>query len=144
MFDEMIGWAVEEGAEIIIGETFYFAGEAFEALDAIKASGLPAVVTIAPMAENKMMDGLSIVDTCRELEQRGADVVGMNCFRGPTTMMPYLQEIRKAVQCHVGALPVPYRTNQAEPTFFNLSDHSSCSCPSPRGSASARPLATWG
>ena len=30
-----------------------------------------------------MRDGVSIVDTCKELEQRGGDVVGMNCFRGP-------------------------------------------------------------
>lgn len=133
IFDEMVGWAIEEGADIIIGETFYYAGEAYEALDAIKASGLPAVLTIAPMAENRMMDGVSIVDTCKELEQRGADVVGMNCFRGPETMLPYLREIRKAVSCHVGALPVPYRTNEQEPTFFNLSDHSSCTCPSPHG-----------
>lgn len=133
MFDEMIGWAVDEGADIAIGETFYYAGEAYEALDSIKNSGLPAVITIAPMAENIMMDGVSIVDTCKELEQRGADVVGMNCFRGPETMLPYLREIRKAVRCHVGALPVPYRTNAEEPTFFNLSDHVSCSCPSPHG-----------
>lgn len=135
MFDEMVGWAVEEGADIIIGETFYYAGEAYEALESIKASGLPAVITIAPMAENQMMDGISIVATCKELERQGADVVGMNCFRGPETMLPYLREIRKAVSCHVGALPVPYRTNAAEPTFFNLSDHASCSCPSPHGRA---------
>ncbi|MFT5727102.1 MAG: betaine-homocysteine S-methyltransferase [Desulforhopalus sp.] len=133
MFDEMVGWAVDEGADIIIGETFYYAGEAFEALDAIQASGLPAVITIAPMAENQMMDNISIVDTCKELEQRGAHVVGMNCFRGPETMLPYLREIRKAVSCHVGALPIPYRTNKVEPTFFNLSDHSSCTCPAPHG-----------
>ena len=50
-------------------------------------------------------------------------------------MLPYLHEIRKAVSCHVGALPVPYRTNAAQPTFFNLSDHASCSCPSPHGRA---------
>ena len=71
MFDEMVGWAVEEGAEMIIGETFYYAGEAFEALEAIKATGLPAVVTIAPMAENRMMDGIEIVETCRSW-RRGA------------------------------------------------------------------------
>ena len=107
MFDEMVGWAVEEGAEMIIGETFYYAGEAFEALEAIKATGLPAVVTIAPMAENRMMDGIEIVETCQELEARGADVVGMNCFRGPATMLPWLEEIRKGVSCHVAACRSP-------------------------------------
>ncbi len=133
MFDEMVGWAVDEGADLIIGETFYYAEEAYQALEAAKASGLPVVLTLAPMASNNMQDGVSVVDTCKELEQRGADVVGLNCFRGPETMMPYLKEIRAAVKCHVGALPIPYRTNEKEPTFFNLSDHSNCTCPAPHG-----------
>lgn len=133
MFEEMVGWAVEEKADLIIGETFYYAGEAFAALEAIQASGLPAVITLAPMAENRMMDGEGIVETCVELEHRGADVVGMNCFRGPATMWPWLQQIREAVTCHVAALPIPYRTTDEEPTFFNLSDAHGCTCPSPHG-----------
>src|SRR5690625_4271354 len=133
MFQEMIGWAVEEGADIIIGETFYYAGEALSALEVAKSSGLPVVLTLAPMAQNEMMDGVGIVETCKRLEQAGADVVGLNCFRGPATMMPWLRQIRAAVSCHVGALPIPYRTTDAEPTFFNLSDNDGCSCPSPHG-----------
>jgi betaine-homocysteine S-methyltransferase len=132
MFREMVGWAVEGGADMIIGETFYYAGEALAALEIAKESGLPVVLTIAPMAQNAMADGVGIVETCRRLEQGGADVVGMNCFRGPQTMLPWLREIRAAVSCHVGALPVPYRTTEAEPTFFNLSDPSA-SVPSPHG-----------
>ncbi len=132
MFEEMVGWAVDEGADLIIGETFYFAGEAIAALEVALTSGLPVVLTIAPMAMNEMSDGVGIVDTCKMLEQSGADVVGMNCFRGPQTMMPWLRQIRAAVSCHVGALPVPYRTTAAEPTFFNLSDDRA-SVPSPHG-----------
>jgi betaine-homocysteine S-methyltransferase len=133
MFNEMIGWAVDEGADMLIGETFYYAEEAFKALEVMKKSGLPTVLTISPMGENMMRDGMSALDTCKELEQRGADVVGMNCFRGPETMMPYLKEIRAAVKCHVGALPIPYRTSAAHPTFFNLPDYDNCKCPSPHG-----------
>ncbi len=135
MFDEMVGWAVDEGADFMIGETFYYAGEAYCALEAIKASGLPAVVTVAPMAENKMRDDVGIVEVCKELHQRGADVVGMNCFRGPGTMLPYIREIRQAVDCHLAALPVPYRTTEEQPTFFNLRDDHGCTCPSPHGRA---------
>ena len=132
MFSEMVGWAVEEGADIIIGETFYFAGEALAALEIAKSSGLPVVLTVAPMAIDEMADGVGVVETCRQLEQAGADVVGMNCFRGPQTMLPYLRQIREAVSCHVGALPIPYRTTDAEPTFFNLSDPGA-HVPSPHG-----------
>ena len=133
MFDEMCGWAADAGADFIIGETFYYAGEAFAALDAVRQTGLPAVITIAPMGENKMRDGWEIADTCAELEQRGADVVGMNCFRGPPTMMPYIKEIRARVRCHVAALPVAFRTTEDHPTFFNLPDGNNCACPSPHG-----------
>jgi betaine-homocysteine S-methyltransferase len=132
MFEEMVGWAVEGGADMIIGETFYYAGEALAALEVATSTGLPVVLTIAPMALNEMADGVGIVETCQRLEQGGADVVGMNCFRGPQTMLPWLREIRAAVSCHVGALPVPYRTTAAEPTFFNLSDDRA-SVPSPHG-----------
>jgi betaine-homocysteine S-methyltransferase len=132
MFEEMVGWAVEGGADMIIGETFYYAGEALAALEVAKSTGLPAVLTIAPMALNEMADGVGIVETCQRLEQGGADVVGMNCFRGPQTMLPWLRKIRAGVSCHVGALPIPYRTTTAEPTFFNLSDDRA-SVPSPHG-----------
>ncbi len=132
MFEEMVGWAVEGGADMIIGETFYYAGEALAALEVAKSTGLPVVLTIAPMALNEMADGVGIVETCQQLEQAGATVVGMNCFRGPQTMMPWLTEIRAAVSCHVGALPIPYRTTTSEPTFFNLSDDRA-HVPSPHG-----------
>ena len=132
MFEEMVAWAVDGGADLIIGETFYYAGEAIAALEVAKSTGLPVVLTIAPMALNEMADGVGIVETCQRLEQGGADVVGMNCFRGPETMLPWLREIRAAVSCHVGALPIPYRTTTAEPTFFNLTDDRA-RVPSPHG-----------
>ena len=113
MFREMVGWAVEGGADLIIGETFYYA-EALAALEVARSSGLPVVLTIAPMAQNEMADGVGIVETCQRLEQGGADVVGMNCFRGPQTMMPWLREIRAAVSCHVGALR--FRTGRPTPS----------------------------
>ena len=131
MFREMISWAVDEGADILIGETFYYAEEAFIALKIMKETGLPSVITIAPMGENIMRDGFSIVDTCKELEQIGGDVVGMNCFRGPGTMMPYIKEVRKALKCHVAALPINYRTTAEHPTFFNLPDNNGCTCHTP-------------
>ena len=131
MFSEMVEWAVDEGADMLIGETFYYAEEAYAALKVMKKTGLPSVITIAPMGENIIRDGISILDTCKELEQLGGDVVGMNCFRGPATMMPYLKEIRKALKCHVAALPINFRTTEKNPTFFNLPDNNGCTCPTP-------------
>ncbi len=131
MFREMVGWAVDEHADILIGETFYYAEEAYTALKVMKETNLPSVITIAPYGENIMRDGVSILDTCKELEQRGGDVVGMNCHRGPGTMLPYLKDIRKALKCHMAGLPITYRTTEDHPTFFNLPDNNGCSFHSP-------------
>ena len=42
-------------------------------------------------------------------------------------MLPAIERIRKAVSCHVAALPVPYRTTPEQPTFQSLQDPA-CSC----------------
>jgi len=73
------------------------------------------------------MDGLSPAVTCKRLEDMGAHVVGLNCLRGPDTMLPLLKDIRAAVSCPVAALPVPYRTTEAAPTFQSLRDPA-CHC----------------
>src|SRR4029077_5849221 len=72
--------------------------------------------------EELTRDGLTPAQACQRLEAAGADVVGLNCHRGPNTMMPLLKEIRKAVKCHVAALPVPYRTTREPPSFMSLTD----------------------
>ena len=132
MFEEQVGWAVDEGAEMLVGETFGFLGEALIAHEVMAATGLPVVVTMAQHRSRTTRDGLDIVDACRKLEQAGAPVVGLNCARGPWTMLPLLEEIRSAVGCRVAALPVPYRTTDAEPAFQVLTDPD-CPCPAPHG-----------
>ena len=122
MFEEQVGWAVDAGVDFIIGETFSWTGEALTATEAIKATGLPAVITLTPHSDPDTRDGLTVVDACKAVEAAGADVVGLNCARGPATMMPLLEEVRAAVSIHVAALPVPYRTHATEPTMQSLRD----------------------
>ena len=124
MFEEQVGWAVDAGVDFIIGETFSWAEEASIALEEIKRAGVPAVITLAAHQLGHTRDGLSYEDACKRLEDDGADVVGLNCSRGPRTMLPLLEPIRRAVKGHVAALPVPYRTTDAEPTFQSLQDPS--------------------
>ena len=69
----------------------------------------------------------NVVDACKRLEASGANVVGLNCQRGPKTLMPVVRTIREVLSCHVASLPVPYRTTDAEPTFQSLTDRS-CAC----------------
>jgi len=60
------------------------------------------------------------LEACKRLADNGAEVVGLNCGRGPKTMLPILEQIRSAVGGHVAALPVPYRTHDQQPCFFDL------------------------
>ena len=111
MFEEQVGWAVEAGVDFIIGETFSWGEEALIALDTIKKAGKPAVITLSIHQQAEVREGWSPAETCARLEEAGADVVGMNCIRGPETMLPQLKEIRARVKGHVAGLPVPYRTH---------------------------------
>lgn len=122
MFEEQVGWAVDAGVDFIIGETFSWGEEALIALDVIKQANKPAVITFAIHQKPETREGWSPAEACRRLEAAGADVVGMNCSRGPRTMLPLLREIRAAVTCHVAGLPVPYRTTEEQPTFQSLRD----------------------
>jgi betaine-homocysteine S-methyltransferase len=127
MFEEQVAWAVEAGVDFIIGETFSWGQEALLATEVILKTGLPAVVTLAIHREPVTREGWTPEEACRRLEAAGADVVGLNCIRGPRTMLPLLGPIRAAVSGHVAALPVPYRTRDAEPSFQSLTDPG-CDC----------------
>jgi len=126
MFEEQVGWAVEAGVDFIIGETFCWVDEALTALQVIQEAGKPSVITFALDADG-LHDGAAGAVACRQLADAGADVVGLNCSRGPATMLPVVEEIRSAVSCHVAALPVPYRTTADAQTFQLL--HDTCCTP---------------
>ena len=122
MFEEQVGWAVEAGVDFIVGETFSYAEEALIGLEVIKQTGLPAVITLAVHRAPETREGWSVAEACKRLADAGADVVGLNCIRGPRTMLPLLREIVPAVDVPVAALPVPYRTHPEEPSFQSLRD----------------------
>ncbi|HEU0247271.1 MAG TPA: homocysteine S-methyltransferase family protein [Gaiellaceae bacterium] len=121
MYREQVGWAVEEGADLIISETNDYLGEALIATEVVRESGLPAIVTFAS-TQDTTLDGFELEDACRNVADAGADVVGLNCSRGPETMLPILERVRAAVDGHVAAQPVPYRTTPDQPTFVSLRD----------------------
>ena len=122
MFEEQVGWAAEAGVDYIIAETIPWVGEAEIALDVMKHAKLPTVVTFALHREGLLRDGFTPVEAAKRLADQGADVIGLNCARGPRTMLPFVKEIRAAVKTHVAALPVPYRTTPEEPTFQSLTE----------------------
>lgn len=127
MFEEQVGWATDAGVDFIIAETISWGEEALIALDVIRKSGKPAVVTLAVHKKPQTREGWTIAECCKRLADAGADVVGINCSRGPATTLPLLKEIRKAVSVHVAGMPVPFRTTEQQPTFQSLRD-TACAC----------------
>ncbi|UCD33164.1 MAG: homocysteine S-methyltransferase family protein [Desulfobacterales bacterium] len=122
MFEEQAQWSKQGGVEFIIAETISFFGEACLALNAIKNVGLPAIVNLAIDVDGLLRDGYTPEDACKRLADLGADVVGLNCYRGPRTLLPVLKQVTEKVKSHVAALPVAYHTTENEPTFEVLSD----------------------
>jgi methionine synthase I (cobalamin-dependent) len=119
-YEEQLGWAVEEGIDFVIAETNDYVGEALIGLEVCQELGLPAMVTFASVQPETTYDGYDYVEACRILADRGAAIVGLNCSRGPDTMLPLLERIRAAVDVPVAAQPVPYRTSSSVPAFESL------------------------
>ena len=122
MFDEQVGWALEAGVDFVIAETFPFCEEALLAVRAIIGAGLPCVATLAIFRDPVTFDGVPVTEACQRLADAGADVVGLNCMRGPATMLALLGPLIDAVDVPVAALPVPYRTTDETPAFVAICD----------------------
>jgi betaine-homocysteine S-methyltransferase len=120
-YEEQVQWAADEGVDFVIAETLSYLTEGLIALEVIKGAGLPAVITFGSTHE-KLWDGYSYEEACKTLDEQGADVVGLNCSRGPRTIMPIIKAIRAEVGCYVAAQPVAYRTTDEEPIFQALKD----------------------
>lgn len=121
IYEEQVRWAVEEGIDFIIAETLDYLGEGLIALEVIKKYNLPAMVTFGS-TQDRLRDGYSHVEACKILAKEGADIVGLNCSRGPNTMLPVLRDIRQVVDAYIAAQPVPYRTTQEQFAFQALKE----------------------
>jgi len=135
MFVEQLQWAKEANVDFVIGETFSYLSEAMLALEVIKEFGLPAVITMAIHKTLKTQEGLDLPESMKKLADAGAAVVGLNCGRGPTTMIPLIKDILTLVKTPVAAMPVGYTTTEEHPTFQSFStkdkkytdlDHHTC------------------
>ena len=119
MYEEQVAWAKEAGVDFIIAETINWTGEMEIALKAIKQENLIAVTNFAIPKGDLTREGHTPEEACKMMEDQGADVVGLNCYRGPAMTVKLLPKIRNKVSCHVAALPVPYRTTEEFPGFLN-------------------------
>ena len=116
-FDQQIEYQIPHGIDFFIAETLEYLGEAKIALEAIKAAGKPAMITLGFKSQEHTPDKVPCEDAFRELEDLGADIVGINCFRDPARMLPLAARVRQTVSCFVATQPVAYRCSAEKPYF---------------------------
>jgi len=121
-YREQVSLFKEYAVDYIIAETFEYLAEAVLALEVIQEFKLPAVMTMSTLfADGITKDGFSPAHACDSLKRHGAEVVGLNCSRGPDTMMPLLKDVKRTLgdgaDVHVAGLPVCYQTSREFPTM---------------------------
>jgi betaine-homocysteine S-methyltransferase len=116
-FEQQIKYQLPHGIDFFIAETIEYLGEARIALEAIKAAGVPAMITLGFKYQDQTPDGVPLEEAFKELEDAGADIVGINCFRDPERMLPLADRLRKAVSCYTATQPVAYRCSEEKPYF---------------------------
>jgi betaine-homocysteine S-methyltransferase len=102
---------------LFIAETIEYLGEAKIALEAIRAANMPAMITLGFKSGDRTLDGVVLEDAFKTLEDSGADIVGINCFRDPDMMLPLAERVRNAVSCYVATQPVAFRCSIDKPYF---------------------------
>jgi 5-methyltetrahydrofolate--homocysteine methyltransferase len=110
-FKEQAEALAEGGVDIFAVETMMFPQEATAAVRACKAvTGLPVMATMFFQFEelherDRTMWGESPADVAANLLAAGADIVGMNCGRGPDRAIVIIREMRKVTDAPLVAYP---------------------------------------
>jgi 5-methyltetrahydrofolate--homocysteine methyltransferase len=110
-FREQAEALAEGGVDIFAVETMMFPQEATAAIRACKAvTDLPVMATMFFQFEemhdrDRTMWGESPAEVAKSLLAAGADVVGMNCGRGPDRAITIIREMRKVTDVPLVAYP---------------------------------------
>jgi 5-methyltetrahydrofolate--homocysteine methyltransferase len=110
-FREQAEALAEGGADLFAVETMMFPQEALAAIRACKAAtGLPVMATMFFAYEelhdrDRTMWGESPAEVAKNLLAGGADVVGMNCGRGPDRAIVIVREMRAVTGAPLVAYP---------------------------------------
>src|SRR5262249_49317289 len=110
-FREQAEALAEGGVDVFAVETMMFPQEATAAIRACKAvADLPVMATMFFQYEemhdrDRTMWGESAGDVAKNLLSAGADIVGMNCGRGPDRAIVIIRDMRKVTDAPLIAYP---------------------------------------
>jgi len=105
-YTEQIEALTEGGVDAIILETFAYLEDLLVALEAQQdASRLPVICQLAVDESAVTRDGVHIQQAFEQLRRRGADIVGVNCAKGPHGVLRALEQVPLEPGLRLSAFP---------------------------------------
>ena len=99
-------WLLNEGVDGLLFETYYDFEELKTVLTlARKETDKPIITHVSLHDIGVLQDGRPLADALKELEDLGADVVGLNCRLGPYHMIQSLEEVPLPDRAFLSAYP---------------------------------------
>lgn len=96
----------DAGVDLFVAETLMCAEEAMAALEACRlVCDLPVMCSFSVMGDGMLYFGGSVLEAAPQLEEFGADAVGVNCSAGPDQMIAVVRSLAQSVQIPVIAKP---------------------------------------
>jgi len=113
-FHRRVDQQMAVGVDAFFLESYTSVETASLAIPFIRDVGVPAVVMLVFHDSEYTVEGYSAAEATKFLEDRGADVVGVNCMRSWSTMRHIIRDIRKAVSIPVISQPAGYQMEPGE------------------------------
>ncbi|HYT76140.1 MAG TPA: bifunctional homocysteine S-methyltransferase/methylenetetrahydrofolate reductase, partial [Vicinamibacterales bacterium] len=105
-FREQAKALLEGGVDLFVLETFRDVNEIGAAIRAVRSvCDLPIVAQMTTEEDGNSLDGVAPETFVPELEQRGADVVGLNCSVGPAAMLETVERMARVAHVKLSAQP---------------------------------------
>ncbi|MCG9128371.1 bifunctional homocysteine S-methyltransferase/methylenetetrahydrofolate reductase [Candidatus Poribacteria bacterium] len=104
LFQEQMDVLVDEGVDLLILETFVLQKQAEIATKQALTYGIPVVVEISGISGGTLGTGVDVRVFAQEIEQLGANVVGINC-RGPYDLMQAMELLAPVIKCPLAVQP---------------------------------------
>ena len=112
---------LEGGVDLFVLETFSDVAEIQQALSAVRSvSDLPIVAQITIQTDGNTSYGTAPEIFTKQLDEWGADVIGLNCSVGPATMLEALEKMRTVTRRKLSAQPNGGLPRQVDGRMFYM------------------------
>ena len=121
IFREQAEALLEGGVDLFVLETFSDVAEIQQALAAVRSvSDLPIVAQITIQTDGNTSYGTAPETFTKQLDEWGADVIGLNCSVGPATMLEALEKMRTVTRRKLSAQPNGGLPRQVDGRMFYM------------------------